>query len=335
MVGTVESEKKIDNIDSEVLSSTTKASGKLKEDLKYLGKISVLRSLFHISFTWIQLSLLISACIYFDSIPLLLLGILLIGARQYGLLILLHDASHGLLHPKRHLNDSLALWLIAAPCGSSFVNSRSTHLMHHRFLGHLKRDPDYFLYSSGEPVPKQNFKQVLSHFGKLLFGGQIVHTFFGNMRARSEGLSKDIYLKLKALIPVVMMQGLVFYIFLIFDQPLEYLYLWVLPLVSVAVLLNGIRVFCDHSVPVGSSADPELLLISYQSNPVEIFFLSPFHMNYHAEHHFFPFVPHYNLPKLRALLKQNPDYWNRITWRSSYFAYMAAYLLPKRYVKPA
>jgi fatty acid desaturase len=49
-------------------------------------------------------------------------------------------------------------------------------------------------------------------------------------------------------------------------------------------------------------------------------------MNFHAEHHFFPYVPHYNLPKLRALLRATPEYRERIEWRRSYLGYMRDYL---------
>jgi fatty acid desaturase len=36
------------------------------------------------------------------------LAVLVIGTRQLGLFILMHDAAHGLLHPNRRINDAVA-----------------------------------------------------------------------------------------------------------------------------------------------------------------------------------------------------------------------------------
>ena len=248
-------------------------------------------------------------------------------AIAYGLLILLHDASHGLLHPKRRVNDALTLWLLAAPCGSSFWNSRKTHLMHHRFLGDDAKDPDYFLYCSEAPAPKSRPGRFIWHFVKLVLGGQVVHTLFGTAASRAASQpSAALGPKIRALLPVALAQLAILGAFTALGHPLAYFYLWVLPLITLAVLFNGARVFCDHSVPAGSATNAEALIVTYLSNPVERFFLSPFHMNFHAEHHFFPYVPHYTLPKLRALLHATPEYRERIEWRRSYLGYMRDYL---------
>ena len=296
-------------------------------EARRLAELSPARSLFEIGFTWLQLVAIIAVALYVSSPWLTALAIVLVGARQYGLLILLHDASHGLLHPKRRVNDALTLWLLAAPCGSSFWNSRKTHLMHHRFLGDDGKDPDYFLYCSEAPAPKSHPLAFAGHFAKLVLGGQVIHTLFGKAaRPASPQPSAELGPKIRALLPVAFVQLAILGAFAAAGHPLAYFYLWVLPLVTLAVLFNGVRVFCDHSVPPGSATNAEALIVTYLSNPVERFFLSPFNMNFHAEHHFFPYVPHYNLPKLRALLRATPEYRERIEWRRSYLGYMRDYL---------
>jgi fatty acid desaturase len=293
--------------------------------VKQLARLSVSRSVFEIGFTWLQLLAIISICLYFQSLWLTAIGFLLIGAKQYGLLILLHDGTHGLVHPLRRWNDAITLWLIAAPCGSSYSSTRVTHLMHHRYLGDGQRDPDYFLYCAGEPQPKLTAKQFLGHFAKLLIGGQIVYTLFGSHNAGSM-LRRSLADKAKSLFPVAVMQTVILGAFTLAGHFMAYFYLWVVPLVTLAVLFNGARVFCDHSVHADASTSAEDILITYTSNPVERFFFAPFHMNFHAEHHLFPYVPHYNLPKLRAILQERPEYRQRIQWRDSYTAYMLDYL---------
>jgi fatty acid desaturase len=302
------------------------ADRRIAAEVRRLAELSPARTIFEIGFTWLQLVAIIAAALYVDAGWFTVLAVVLVGARQYGLLILLHDASHGLLHPKRRVNDAMTLWLLAAPCGSSFVNSRKTHLMHHRFLGDDARDPDYFLYCSGAPAPKSQPGRFAWHFTKLVFGGQVVHTLFGKLGGAAAQSGAELGPKVRALLPVALVQLVILGAFTAAGRPLAYFYLWVLPLVTLAVLFNGARVFCDHSVPAGSATHAEALIVTYLSNPVERFFLSPFHMNFHAEHHFFPYVPHYNLPKLRALLQATPEYRARIEWRRSYLGYMRDYL---------
>lgn len=67
-------------------------------------------------------------------------------------------------------------------------------------------------------------------------------------------------------------------------------------------------------------------MFSFISNPVERFFIAPNHMNYHAEHHFFPFVPHGNLPFLRNLVQRCPELNAKIEWKRSYFGHLLAYI---------
>jgi fatty acid desaturase len=48
-----------------------------------------------------------------------ILAVMLIGARQLGLAILMHDAAHGALHPNAKLNDWMAEWLCGSAVGGS------------------------------------------------------------------------------------------------------------------------------------------------------------------------------------------------------------------------
>ena len=71
------------------------------------------------------------------TIPLM---VVVIGTRQLGLFILMHDAAHGLLHPNRRIND------LAAKCfgGAELDAYRPYHLQHHRFV-QQSEDPDLVL----------------------------------------------------------------------------------------------------------------------------------------------------------------------------------------------
>jgi fatty acid desaturase len=56
------------------------------------------------------------------------LALAVIGGRQLGLAILMHDAAHGLLHPNRKLNNWLGQWPSGAATGSDLQAYRAYHL---------------------------------------------------------------------------------------------------------------------------------------------------------------------------------------------------------------
>jgi len=292
-------------------------------NIRVLATLSPIHTYLEIAFTWIQILVIIGVTLAFDSPLATVIGAILVGIRQYALLILLHDGSHGLLHNVRKVNDQLSLWLLAAPCGSTFVNSRLSHLMHHRFLGNPALDPDYSLYCLGPPAPKHNLPGIIFHLVRLVFGGQIMHTLFQEKgRTKNETPIAVWIRKSQELLPVVLVQIAILFMFILANHSFGYLFLWVLPLVTVAVLLNGARVFFDHAHSSEGDCTNAAPLVSYVSSTVERLLLAPYNMNYHAEHHLFPYIPHYNLPRLRKLLLEDQKYRTLIHFRCGYFSYL-------------
>ncbi len=45
-----------------------------------------------------------------------------------------------------------------------------------------------------------------------------------------------------------------------------------------------------------------------KTNAVERFFIAPHNVGYHLEHHLYPGIPYYNLPKLHQLLMEVPTF---------------------------
>jgi fatty acid desaturase len=86
------------------------------------------------------------------SIPLM---VMIIGNRQLGLFILMHDAAHGLLHANRAVNDRLALWF----CGHELNIYRPYHLQHHRFV-QQSEDPDLVL-SAPFPITPESLRRKI------------------------------------------------------------------------------------------------------------------------------------------------------------------------------
>src|SRR5688572_6630410 len=73
-----------------------------------------------------------------------LLAVMVIGARQLGLGILMHDAAHGLLFASRPLNEWAGKWLCAYPVATDLLRYRPYHLKHHRYT-QQPNDPDLVL----------------------------------------------------------------------------------------------------------------------------------------------------------------------------------------------
>ncbi len=68
----------------------------------------------------------------------------ILGGRQLGLSILMHDGAHGLLHPDRKTNNWLGQWPTGAATGSDLHAYRAYHLTHHKFTQQAE-DPDLAL----------------------------------------------------------------------------------------------------------------------------------------------------------------------------------------------
>jgi len=305
-----------------------------------LAEPDVWRSSLEIGFTWATIVLGLGLYAAYPVLWLMPVVFIYVGVRQYALLILLHDASHRLLSRNRRINDLMSVWLLAAPCGSTFFNSRDLHLEHHKRLGQGAEDPDYFYYCTDEPSPKHSAGTLFWHFFKLLAGGQIFHTLFrdkdsdaavagAGQKSVDATFTDQIIGLVKSFLPVFVCQGMLLALFALAGYWWAYFVLWFLPLVTVATFLNGVRTFADHADPTirgDAESGRRARLVSYRSSPLERFFLSPFHMNYHAEHHMFPHVPHYRLPELRRIIQGNADLRGQINWRGGYVSTIWAYI---------
>lgn len=302
---------------------------KLTTQMLQHRKISNARMIFEICFDWLQILILLILYMWHPTWLVLLFVFIVIGSRQYSLLILLHDAQHRLLNSNRKINDRVATWLLAAPAGVIFTKSRLNHMQHHQNLGIADGDPDFPLYCIKEPEPKDTSLKLVLHFLHQIFLGKFQRVFFTNNKNNKQitnNVRTSTMPHATELIAILVCQSIIFSCFTIAGYWYAYFCLWILPLIIVASFLNDVRIFCEHSNPQDELDKDKGLLISYLSTPIERFFFSPHHMNYHAEHHFFPFIPHYHLPKVRRALNIIPEYQNQIQWRRGYCAHMKNFI---------
>ena len=231
-----------------------------------------------------------------------LLGVMVIGGRQLGLAILMHDAAHGLLFADRRLNERVGSWFCAFPVFTSLTLYRPYHLQHHRFTQQAQ-DPDLGL-SQAFPTSRTSLRRkiVRDLTGQTAFlrrGEQIRRAFgpadaplgvqLGTLWAREKG---------SLVANLVLFAGLS-------AAGYWWLYpvMWLLPLATWYQLVSRIRNIAEHA-GVPDNDDPLRNTRTTYANPLMRLLVAPYWVNYHLEHHLFLFVPCWRLPQAhRALLE--------------------------------
>jgi fatty acid desaturase len=210
----------------------------------------------------------------------------------------MHDGLHGSLCSKRHVNDLICHYLLATPLGSLFFVGRAMHLEHHRLVG-TEEDPDLGFYSCKNKSDRQSF---LSYFFVTLLFLQIKYSLFAKPThkvVRVKNPKTNLLSKPYALIIMVIVQLIIFFV-LWFATGHIYFYLifWFLPIVTLTVFCDKVRIFCEHTPFQEDTHRVNAVLRTFKSSFIERFFLAPFDMNYHVEHHLYPGIPHQNLHKV-------------------------------------
>lgn len=215
-----------------------------------------------------------------------LLAVMVIGGRQLGLAILMHDAAHGLLFPNRRMNEGVATWLCAAPVFTSLQLYRPYHLTHHRHTQQAE-DPDIGLSAPFPITTKSLWRKIARDLtGRTAYQRRLAQ-FRRGLARESKGFIANL----------VLLGGLaaVGYWWL-------YPLLWLVPLATWYQLVSRVRNIAEHAV-VPDNDDPLRNTRTTLANVLERLFVAPYWVNYHLEHHLFMFVPCWRLPAAhRALL---------------------------------
>ena len=250
-----------------------------------------------------------------------LLAVMVIGGRQLGLAILMHDAAHGLLFANQRLNDGVGSWLCAWPVFTSLALYRPYHLQHHRFT-QQPEDPDLGL-SAAFPVSRRSLRRkvlrdLTGQTAYLRRGEQIsralgpadlgIGTRLGHLWRKEKGpLATNL-----ALFGMLAAMG---YWWL-------YPLLWLLPLATWYQLVSRIRNIAEHAV-VPDNDDPLCNTRTTHANPMIRLLLAPYWVNFHLEHHLFMFVPCWRLPAAHRLLLAGSS-GQRMEFKPGYLAVLRA-----------
>jgi fatty acid desaturase len=249
---------------------------------------------------WAVIFGIIGLATYLANPAVWLIAVILLGGRQLGLAILMHDAAHGLLHPNRKVNNFLGQWLTGAAAGTDLQAYRAYHLTHHKFTQQAE-DPDLAL---SKPFPttrasmtrkvlrdltgtvffKQRFAQARMALKSIGTDAKVQNFFIGKAFARFIGVQL-----------VVLALSLALYGWTPF-------LLWFVALATTFQLFLRIRNIAEHACTTTGSNDPFTHARTTRANWLERVTVAPYWVNYHSEHHLFMGVPCYHLPRAHALL---------------------------------
>lgn len=252
---------------------------------------------------WLLIGVIFAAVATWTNPLTILLAIPLLGGRQLGLAILMHEAGHKTLFRSQRLNAWVGQWLCAYPVLGDCEAYGASHRQHHRLAG-TPDDPDLPNYRA-YPISRASLRRKLwrdltGQTGVKLLAS-LVRGSGGRMMMR-EGETSS------ALLPGLLVNALLLLALTLAGVPELYL-LWVVAYLTAYPLIARIRQVAEHAnVPDLFDADPRMNTRTTYGNWLERLTLCPNRVNYHIEHHLLPSVPSYRLPALHRLLRERGFY---------------------------
>lgn len=242
------------------------------------------------------------------------LAAIFVGSRYYALYIMGHDGLHRRLFPVRADNDLFNDLVILGPLGAITRLNNRNHLAHHQHLGH-DDDPDRFKHAC---FNKTDRVELAAFLVGLTSVWRAAHNVLVGNRADGDGYTvRDFAILLGW--QVALIGGLT----AAFGW-WGYTLMWLLPVFVFTYLADLCRSFLEHSHPEADETADHHRLITFESNPIERWFLAPKHMNYHVAHHLWVGIPYYNLPTADAEMSRHP-LSQSLERRGSYLAYLWRY----------
>ncbi|MCT4640700.1 MAG: fatty acid desaturase family protein [Bacteriovoracaceae bacterium] len=241
--------------------------------------------------------------------------VLMIASRQHALLVLMHDASHGVLVKTKFLNDFLGEF-IAWNHFMLMRGYRRHHRKHHvlRNLNTMK-DPDF--------ARKQNHKWIFpmkrSKLIKILLSDLLMFNTYELIQEAKDAKNNELSSRTDK---IIFLSRIVYYItlfiILVSNNYLKnYILFWVIPMLSFLKVILRVRSIADH-FNTGNTSHLDRTR-SIEAPLLERILIAPCNIGIHNEHHIYANVPYYNLLRLRRYMMKNLTYKNSHICSRSYY----------------
>jgi len=286
-----------------------------REEIAELTTASDARGLLSLLVTWSMIAGAFALVVWQPHVVTVLVALVILGGRQLGLAVLMHECSHRALFRSRGLNDHLGRWLCAAPVWQRLDDYRAHHLKHHNFTG-TERDPDLglvtpFPASSGSVMRKllrdlsglSGLKRVLALLAMDL--GFITYTASTTARRTDPAdwpLRRRLANALRHTGPMLLVNGALLAILWAAGHPRLFL-LWVGAWLTTFSLFVRIRAMAEHAC---TEVSPDMFANTrtVRAGPLARLCLCPHDVSFHLEHHLLMTVPHYKLRRMHRMLSE-------------------------------
>ena len=268
-----------------------------REEIQQLLAVESWRGAVSIATNWAIIAAAFALVALLPNPLTVVAALCLIGARQLGLAVLMHEASHRTLLRDKHWNDVIGNWLCAYPVWSDIHPYRSYHLQHQAKTW-TKDDPDIGLVLPF-PITRSSLRrkvwrdlsgQTGRKFARGSWKRSVTRWNAGDEQGR------------RAFVGFVVTNALLFALLASLGHPLLYL-LWAGAWLTTNTLVTRIRSIAEHAM-VPDPSDPLRNTRTTIATWWERLLLAPNRVNYHLEHHLLMTVPLYKLPRLHRLLDE-------------------------------
>ncbi|MFY0611806.1 MAG: fatty acid desaturase family protein [Hyphomicrobiaceae bacterium] len=278
---------------SELLTSEQLATVRERHDWKALALIV---------HAWGIIFAAMALFVWWPNVVTFVLAAALIGGRQLGLAILMHDGAHGLLLKSPAQNMWVSQWLLAYPVGTDALLYRRYHLKHHARTQQAD-DPDLVLSQSFPVTAKSFWRKLFRDISGQTGFNQRTAQFRDALGKPDQPWSQRLVRAREKVGGIVLANVVLFAILAISGYWWLYPLLWLLPLLTFFQLFLRLRNIAEHAM-VGDKDDEFAHARTTLADPVTGLFLAPYWVNYHVEHHLLMWVPCYNLPKMHRFLRE-------------------------------
>lgn len=296
------------------------------DEIRPLAERSDAMGLWLILHCWGTIALAVGLFALWPNPLTFLAAVMVIGSRQLGLAILMHDAAHNALFRTRALNEFVGEWLCGRPILAELNSYRHYHLTHHRFT-QTDKDPDLVL-SSKFPTTRASLRRkflrdLTGRTGIKQLAGQIMMSvrLAGDDDAIKAAASdfaqafkaRDLWKSLPVFLGIIVVMGLA-------GDWWWGLAFWFLPFLTWFQLVLRIRNIAEHGA-TEQSENPLQNVRTTVAGPLARLLVAPYWVNYHLEHHMVMHVPCWRLPDMHRLLMAK-GLGDRMRVASSYRAAM-------------
>lgn len=268
-----------------------------RAEIQELLRVSSARGWLSIAVNWGGIAAAFALVAAWPNPLTVLAALFVIGARQLGCAVLMHEASHRTLLADRRWNDWAGNWLCAYPVWSDLHAYRAYHLQHHA-KNWTDEDPDIGLVRPF-PITRASLRRKIWRDLSGQTGRKFARAAWKRSLARWRAGDPN---GRRAFVGFVVTNGLLLAVLTAVGEPWLYL-LWAGAWLTTNTLVTRIRAIAEHAM-VPDPTDPLRNTRTTLASWWERLLLAPNRVNFHLEHHLLMTVPHYRLPEMHRRLAE-------------------------------